>query len=125
MSTRRNYPVTRVTQRLPSGLLAVELPPGVSLDKYIAQETEKLKERYPLKATSTELGSELRAMYEVGRDMRNLWEMRYELVKLRLREEMKSAKIGMADGMPFVARRQHPVSGYTVDPYEQDALYPV
>lgn len=117
---------TQITQDVPSKLIALELPPGVSLEKFVEQETERLRGLYPKpKVNSIELGSELAEMLQVARANLHFWEERYALVKLAIREELGFAKKGLNGGVPFVDRRQFPVSEYHVEPFDQDAIYPV
>jgi len=115
-----------INQDVPSRLLAVTLPPGTTLERFVEQETDRLKALYPKpKTQSVELGPELAEMLQIARYNRNYWEERYQLVKLALREELGFAKKGTSGGVPFVDRRQFPVTGYEVEPFEQDGIYPL
>jgi len=111
---------------VPSYLLTLELPPGMSLDKWVEKETERIKQMYPdYKDTDVELGREYGEMYRTARFQRNEWEKRYELLKLDARERLGWARRGTADGLPFVQRRINNVKPYAVPGYVNDALYPV
>ncbi len=115
-----------ITQDVPSRLLTLTLPAGVTLDKWVETETARLRHQYPKpKAGAVELGRDYAEMLRIARDRRNYWNERYELLKLDLREELGWAKKGTADEIPFIDRRQFPVKGYEVESYEQDALFPV
>jgi hypothetical protein len=115
-----------ITEDVPSRLLALTLPPGVTLDKWVEMETARLRHAYPKpKVAAAELGLDYAEMLRVARHNRNYWAERYELLKLDLREELAWAKKGTVNGIPFVDRRQFPVNGYAVESYEQDALFPV
>lgn len=115
-----------ITQDVPSRLLAVTLPAGTTLEKYVEQETDRLRGLYPKpKINSAELGPELAEMLSIAKYNRTYWEERYQLTKLAIREELGWAKKGLSGGVPFVDRRIFPVTGYEVEPYEQDAIFPV
>lgn len=110
----------------PSHLLTLQLPPGMTLEKWVEQETARLREQYPRpKEPAKELGRDYAEMLRTAKHQRDFWTTKYELLKLELREDLGWAKKGLADGIPFIDRRQFPVSGYTVDSYDQDALFPV
>lgn len=116
----------RIVEDVPAHLVEVKLPPGVTLEKYIETVNARLKGLYPKpKVDSVELGPECAEMIRIAKYNRDLWEMRYQLLKLEIREQLGFAKKGTADGIPFIDRRQFPVSGYKVDPYDQDAIYPL
>jgi hypothetical protein len=111
---------------VPTSLLTLQLPPGVSLDKWVKMETARLRHQYPeVKEPSVELGGETSEILDICKAERDLWTMRYEVHKLHIREEMGYAYRGLAEGLPFIERRITPVKGYEVNPYEQDALYPL
>jgi hypothetical protein len=115
-----------IRQDVPSGLLTLQLPPGVSLDKWVEMENTRLKHQFPaIKEPYAELGAEASEILNICKAERALWAMRYEVHKLRLREDLGFAQRGLANGVPFIERRMFPVKGYEVDPYEQDALYPL
>lgn len=126
MTTVLKLPRTRVVEKLPSGLLTLSLPPGMTLDRWVATETARLRRTYPAPKTAvTDLSPELADMYVTAREQRKLWDTRYELVKLRIREELGWAKIGLDRDMPFVTRRQYPVSSYEVESFDMDAIFPL
>jgi hypothetical protein len=131
-------------EQIPSGLLTLKLPPGYSLDRWVEQETERLKEQHPhIQSESVELGPKYRRMHEVASHRRKAAETQYELLKLRMRERLGDAAYGTALGVPFISRRIYPVPGepskrtcaacgtvtsehgYWVDGYEMDAMFPV
>ena len=115
-----------IRQDVPSGLLTLQLPPGVSLDKWVEMENVRLKQQFPVvKEPYAELGIEASEILNICKAERALWAMRYEVHKLRLREELGFAHRGLANGVPFIERRIMNVRGYEVEPYEQDALYPL
>jgi hypothetical protein len=115
-----------IRRDVPTGLLTLQLPPGVSLDKWVKMETARLRHQFPeVKEASVELGKEASEILDICKAERDLWTMRYEVHKLHIREDMGYAHRGLADGLPFIERRITPVKGYEVNPYEQDALYPV
>lgn len=115
-----------ITQDVPSRLVAIEVPAGTTLEKYIEAETERLRTKYPEPTVnSIELGSELAEMLHIARANRAYWEERYQLTKLAIREELGFAKKGLNGGIPFVDRRIFPVTGYEVENFTQDAIFPV
>lgn len=115
-----------ITQDMPSRLLTLQLPPGVTLDKWVEAETARLRQAYPKpKAAAVELGAEAAEMLRIAKNNRDEWEQKYQLYKLILREDLGWAKKGLANDIPFIERRQFPVRGYEVEAYDQDALYPL
>ena len=115
-----------ITQDVPSRLVAISLPPGLTLEKYVEAETDRLRGLYPKPTVnSVELGPEIAEMLEIARYNRAYWEERYQLTKLAIREELGFAKKGLNGGVPFVDRRQFPVTGYEVESFEQDAIFPL
>lgn len=117
---------TVIKQDVPSGLLTLTLPPGISLDKWVKMETARIEHQYPsIKEGSVELGAETEEIFRICKAERDTWNIRYEVAKLHLREDLGYAKRGLANGIPFIERRITSVSDYHVDAYEQDALYPI
>lgn len=117
---------TEVTEDYPSQLLLLKRPPGVSLVKWVKSETGRLKETYPeIKEAAKELGPEAAEMLRTAKYNRDLWNERYELVKLEVREQMGWAKKGTALDVPFIERRKFTVRDYHVNSYEEDSLYPL
>jgi hypothetical protein len=115
-----------IRQDVPSGLLTLQLPPGISLDKWVKMENARLKHQYPaVKESYAELGSDAKEILEVCKAERDLWTMRYEVHKLHLREDLGFAHRGLAEGVPFIERRITKVKPYSVPEQEQDALYPI
>ncbi len=116
---------TIVTRDVPTRLLTLDLPPGVTLDRWVKAETERLRLEYPkMRNTSAEMDPEFREMLTIARADRTGAERRYELLKLELRAQLGAHRQGTANGIPFIARRQTPIEGHVVDPYVQDALFP-
>jgi hypothetical protein len=115
-----------VTEDMPSGLLTLKLPPGVTLDKWVKTETERLRTVYPeTKWATIELGSESAEMLRVARHNKQVWEQRYELLKLKLREDMQWAKKGTCNEVPFIDRRIFHVDDFVTSAHDVDALYPL
>jgi hypothetical protein len=115
-----------VTEDMPSGLLTLKLPPGVTLDNWVKHETMRLRGLYPNpKNPYTELGTEAAEMFRIARANRQLWNERYELLKLKLREDMEWGKKGTADGVPFIDRRIFHVDEFSTSEHDVDALYPL
>lgn len=117
---------TEITEDYPSQLLLLRRPPGVSLEKWVRSETHRLKETFPeIKETAKELGPEAAEMLRTAKHNRDLWNERYELLKLDIREQLGWAKKGTVNDIPFIERRIFPVRDYHVDAREEDALYPL
>lgn len=115
-----------VTEDMPSKLLTLKLPPGVTLDAWVEQENQRLRSRYPnVKHPYTELGDESAEMFRIARYNRTLWEQRYQLVKLMLREDLEWGKKGTANGIPFIDRRIFHVDMFETPEHDVDALYPL
>lgn len=115
-----------IRQDVPTGLLTLHLPPGISLDKWVRMETARIKHQYPvIKESYAELGAEAKEILEICKAERDVWNMRYELHKLRLREDLGFAHRGQANGIDFIERRITKVREYSVPEQEQDALYPL
>lgn len=115
-----------ITQDVPSRLLAITLPPGVTLEKFVEAETERLRGLYPKPKTgSIELGPEVAEMLQIAKYNRAFWEERYQLTKLEIREQLGWAKKATNGGIAFADRRQFPVTGYEVESFEQDAIFPL
>lgn len=115
-----------ITQDVPDYLLTLELPGGMTLDKWVEMETARIRQMYPdYKDRDVELGREYGEMFRIARHNRTEWEKRYELLKLDVREQMGWHRRGLADGLPFVTRRINNVKPYAVPGYVNDALYPV
>lgn len=115
-----------VTEDMPSGLLTLKLPPGVTLDNWVTQETARIRALYPVpKNDYTELGTETAEMLRIARFNRQMWEQRYELLKLRIREDMAWGKKGTADGVPFIDRRIFHIDEHPTAAHDVDALYPL
>lgn len=124
MKTTATY--VQITQDVPEQLTLLRRPPGIGLERWVKMESARLTAEYPKpKEDSVELGTEFAVMMDVARHERNDWNQTYELFKLLLRERMGWASRATANGQPFVERRQFHVSGYPVEPYDQDALYPL
>ena len=115
-----------LTQEIPSGLLTLQLPPDISLDKWVEQETARIKHQYPdITEEAAELGSERREEYVTARYLLRQAEQRYELCKLRLREDMGAAKKATANTVPFAFRYITPVDGFYTQPYIRDVVQPL
>ena len=115
-----------LTTEIPSGLLTLQLPPDVSLDKWVEMETSRLKHEYPeIIKESVELGPERREEYVTARYLLRQAEQRYELCKLRLREDMGAAKKATANDVPFAFRYITPVDGFYTQPYTRDVVQPL
>lgn len=115
-----------ITEEIPSGLLTLNLPPGMSLNKWVETETARLKNTYPEIVKETiELGAERREEYVVARHRLREAEQMYELCKLRLREDMGPAKKATANGIPYAFRYITAVDGFWTDPYVRDVVQPL
>lgn len=115
-----------LTQEIPSGLLTLKLPPDMSLDKWVEMETARLKNEYPeIIKESVELGPERREEYVTARYLLREAEQRYELCKLRLREEMGAAKKATANGNPYAFRYITPVPGFWTQDHIRDVVQPL
>lgn len=115
-----------LTQEIPSGLLTLHLPPDVSLDKWVEMETHRLRYEYPeITKESVELGPERREEYVTARYLLREAEQRYELCKLRLREDMGAAKKATSNQIPFASRYITPVTGFYTEPYIRDVVQPL
>jgi hypothetical protein len=115
-----------VTEDMPSGLLTLKLPPGTTLDKWVEHENARLKDRFPeIKHATKELGPELSEMLQIARRNKKLWEERYELIKLQIREEMEWSKKGTANDVPFIDRRIFHVKTFETPEHDVDALFPL
>lgn len=115
-----------ITQDVPSRLVAISLPPGTTLERYVEAETDRLRGLYPRPTVnSVELGSELAEMLDIAKYNRAFWEEKYQLTKLAIREELGFAKKATSGGIAFADRRQFPVSGYEVESFDQDGIYPL
>jgi hypothetical protein len=132
-----------VTEEVPSGLLTLKLPPGYSLDRWVEEETERLKAKYPHPHGTKELGPRWRRMHEVASHRRKQAETTYELFKLKLWEKAGDAETVTSQGIGFKTRRQYHVptepakwecglcgaytskDGFWTPGYEMDAWFPV
>lgn len=115
-----------ITQDVPEQVVLLQRPPGIGLKKWVDMESARLRYEYPKpKETSKELGLVAAEIMDVTRHEAKDWDEKYQLAKLMVRELLGWASVGTANGVPFVERRQFPVSGYAVDAYDQDALYPL
>lgn len=116
----------QITEDVPSRLLTLELPPGVSLAKWVKMEEARIKYAYPeAKDTEVPVDPDLAESFLVSKAQLKRWTQSYKLAKLEIREEMGWARTGTVNGVPFVRRRQYPVKGYEVHGYELDAIFPV
>lgn len=115
-----------LTQEVPSGLLTLDLPPGVSLDKWVEMETARIKYEYPeITQEAVELGPERREEYVVARHLLRQAEQRYELCKLQLREEMGPARKATANGVGYAFRYITPVAGFWTSDHVRDVVQPL
>jgi hypothetical protein len=115
-----------VTEDMPSGLLTLKLPPGTTLDNWVKDENQRIKDRFPeIKHETRELGPELAEMLRIAKHNKQLWEQRYELIKLQIREELQWARKGTADDLPFIGRRIFHVKTFETPEHTVDALFPL
>lgn len=130
--------------RTPPELVAYQLPPGRSLHSLVKEEKERLREQHPaIRTSAKELGGRYGRLLDVAAFQR--WEanVRYELLKLDIREQMEDAGTALSRGIPIAVRRQYPVPaervkrmcphcgilteewGYWVDGYDLDSVFRV
>lgn len=115
-----------IVEDVPSRLLTLQLPPGISLDKWVKMETARLRHAYPEpKELATELDPELAEMLITSKAQLKRWTKSYQLTKLEIRGELGFHQVGTVRGVPFAERRMYPVKGYTVHPYDLDAIFPL
>ena len=96
--------------RTPPELLAYQLPPGKTLHAVVREEKERLKEQHPvIRTTAREIGPRYQRLLDVSAYQR--WEanVRYELLKLDVWDQMGDAGTALSKGLPCAVRRQYPV----------------
>lgn len=114
-----------IIESVPSGLLTLHLPPGKTLTRWVEEENARLKARYPeIKKASKELGPVTEAEYQAARKRLKKAEQDYELLKLRIREDLGSAAIATSGGIGFIERRIYTVPTFITPEYRMDALFP-
>jgi hypothetical protein len=115
-----------ITQDMPAALEDLKLPPGVTLDKFLDAEKQRISAKYPVvKEGVTEVDPELKEMMRIADREQKYWEEKRQLVRLRIREQMGFAKKAAADGEVFAERRMFPVDEKITDSYDVDAIYAV
>jgi hypothetical protein len=98
----------------------------MSLDKWVELETGRLKDEYPeILKEAVELGPERREEYVTARYLLREAEQRYELCKLRLREEMGAARKATANEIPYAFRYITPVEGFFTQSHIRDVVQPL
>jgi hypothetical protein len=114
---------------VPEELLDLEIPAGFTLDQWVEHELARLESMYPsasIKGSEVaEVGPELREMMRIADRWARYFEYKRQLVRLQVREAMGNAKKAAGDSEVFAERRQFPVKGHDVAPYEVDAIYAV
>jgi hypothetical protein len=114
---------------VPEELRDLEVPPNFTLDEFIEFESERIQRMYPADAIKNdgiaEVGPDLREMMRAADRWAKFFELKRQLVRLQVRQEMGNAKKAAGDGEVFAERRKFPVKSHDVAAYEVDAIYAV